>query len=160
MGEKWKAPLCTITFRNTLKHRVTGNIDILSRNIVTGDPSSCRKGHFRSWKVTSSFSGITFDRDHLEQWKHHRCVQAFRRRSTDMQHDPFGSVHDLDLRSNFQHDLSRLKYISFDASRQEKHDACKINVVALLSQKLLQKNYFRKKRLFWSFCSRRPNRWC
>ena len=51
-------------------------LDILSRNIVTGDPSSCRQGHFRSWKVTSSFSGIPFDRDQLEGWKHHRCVQA------------------------------------------------------------------------------------
>ena len=64
-----------------------------------------------------------------------------------MQHDLFRSGHDLDLRSNFQDDLLMSNYISFDASRQEKHDAGKINVVALLSQKLLQKNYFRKKRL-------------
>ena len=35
-----------------------------------------RQGHFRSWKVTSSFSGITFDKNQLELWKHHRCVQA------------------------------------------------------------------------------------
>ena len=63
--------------------------------------------------------------------------------SIDMQHDLFGSVHDLDLRSN---------YISFDASRQEKHDADKINVVSLLSQKLLQKNvFFAKKLLFLEF---------
>ena len=68
-----------------------------------------------------------------------------------MQHDLFGSGHDLDLRSNFQHDLSRLSYISFDATRQEKHDAGKINVVSLLSQKLLQKNRYRKKRLFLEF---------
>ena len=39
----------------------------------------------------------------------------------------------LDLRSNFQHDLSRSNYISFDASRQEKHDAGKINVMSLVS---------------------------
>ena len=32
--------------------------------------------HFRSWKVTSRFSGITFDRGQLERWKHHRCIQA------------------------------------------------------------------------------------
>ena len=30
-------------------------------------------GHGRSPAV---FSGITFDRDQLERWKHHRCVQA------------------------------------------------------------------------------------
>ena len=70
---------------------------------------------------------------------------------TDMQHDLFRSSHDLDLRSNFQDDLLMSNYISFDASRQEKHDAGKINVVALLSQQLLQKNYFRKKRLFLKF---------
>ena len=54
-----------------------------------------------------------------------------------MQHDLFGSGHDLDLRSNSQHDFSRSNYISFDASRQEKHDAGKIGIVSLLSQKLL-----------------------
>ena len=69
-----------------------------------------------------------------------------------MQHDLFGSGHDLDLRSNFQHDLSRSNYISFDAARQEKHDdAGKINIVSLLSQKLLQKNVCRKKLLFLEF---------
>ena len=51
----------------TLKHLVTGRIDTLSRNIVTGDRSSSRQGHFRSCKVTSSFSGITFDRYQLER---------------------------------------------------------------------------------------------
>ena len=66
----------TKNIQNTLKHRIRGRIDTLSRNIVTDDPSSCHQGHFRSWKVTSSFSGITFDRDQLERWKHHRCVQA------------------------------------------------------------------------------------
>ena len=67
---------CTKTIQNTLKPLFTCRIDILSRNNVTGDPSSSRQGHFRSWKVTSSFSGITFDRNQLERWKHHRCVQA------------------------------------------------------------------------------------
>ena len=70
-----------------------------------------------------------------------------------MQFDLSGSGHDLDLRSNFQHDLSRSKYIyiSFDAARQEKYDAGKISIVSLLSQKLLQKNVCRKKLLFLEF---------
>ena len=68
-----------------------------------------------------------------------------------MQHDLFGSGHDLDLRPNFQHDLSRANYISFDAAQQEKHDAGKIGVVSLLSQKLLQKNVCCKKLLFLEF---------
>ena len=74
--------------------------------------------------------------------------------STDMQHDLFRKGHDLDLRSNFQSDLLRSNYNSFDASRQEKHDAGKMNVVSLLSQKLLQKKTFiAKNGYFWSFCS-------
>ena len=48
-----------------------------------------------------------------------------------MQHDLSGSGHDLDLRSNFQHDFLRSNYISFDAARQEKHDDGKINIVSV-----------------------------
>ena len=75
-GEKWMAPLLD---ENHSKHSETSfyrpRLDILSQNIVTGD-LSCRQGHFRSWKVTSSFSTITFDKERLEKSKHHRCVQA------------------------------------------------------------------------------------
>ena len=56
----WRKPI-----RNTLKHRVMCRLDTLSRNIATRDPSSCRQGHFRSWKVISSVSAITFDRDQV-----------------------------------------------------------------------------------------------
>ena len=41
----------TKAIQNTLKHRVTGRIDILSRNIVTGEPRHVAKvisGHGRS----------------------------------------------------------------------------------------------------------------
>ena len=38
----------TKTIRNILKHRITGRLDVLSLNIATSDPSSCRQGHFRS----------------------------------------------------------------------------------------------------------------
>ena len=68
-----------------------------------------------------------------------------------MQYDFFGSGQGHDLRSNFQHDLLRSNYISFDAARQEKHDAGKISIVSLLSQKLLQKNLCRKKLLLLEF---------
>ena len=73
--------------------------------------------------------------------------------STDMRNDLFGSGHDLDLRSNFQHELLRSTYISFDAAQQEKHDAGKISIVSLLSQKLLQKTFVAKNCYFLSFCS-------
>ena len=47
-----------------------------------------------------------------------------------MQHDIFRSGHDLDLRSNFQHDHIRSSYSSFDVYRQKEHDACKMSVVS------------------------------
>ena len=76
-----------------------------------------------------------------------------------MQHDPFRSGHDLDLRSNFQNDLSRSTNSSFDASRREEHDAGKSNVMALLSQKLLpKKTFFVKTAIFGVFALWRLNR--
>ena len=69
-------------------------------------------------------------------------------------------VHELGLRSNFQNDLSRTNYNSFDASQGEKYDADKMNAAALLSQKLLQKTLFRKKTaIFRVFALWMPNRW-
>ena len=68
--------------------------------------------------------------------------------STDMQHDLFRSGHDLDLRSNFPHNFLMSHYTSFDASRQEEHDAGKMNVVPLLSQKLLPRKKNRKNGYF------------
>ena len=47
-----------------------------------------------------------------------------------------GAPVNLGLRSNFQHEPFRSNYSYFDASSQEKHDAGKMNVVPLLSQKL------------------------
>ena len=71
MGENERRPFWKKPIRSTLKHRVTGRLDTLSRNIATSDTSSCRRGHFRSGEVASSFSSITFDRDELERCKHH-----------------------------------------------------------------------------------------
>ena len=75
-----------------------------------------------------------------------------------MQHDLFRSGNDLDLRLNFQVDLSRSTYSSFDASRRQEHDAGKSNAVALLSQKLLPKNIFVKTVIFGVFALWRLNR--
>ena len=47
-----------------------------------------------------------------------------------------GSSRDLDLRSNFQVDLSRSKSIPLDASRREEHDGATDKSVSLLDQKL------------------------
>ena len=76
MGENWKAPFLTKTILNTLKHQVTGRLDTLNRKIAINDPSSCRWGHLRCCKVTSSLLAITCDRDKLERLKHHICFQV------------------------------------------------------------------------------------
>ena len=47
-----------------------------------------------------------------------------------------------------QHDLLRPNYSSFDACRQDEHDAGKMNVLSFLSQKLFKKNCFRKNGYF------------
>ena len=60
---------------NTLRHRDTGKIVTLNRKAETSDPSSCPRGQFRPWKVTSSFSAIPLKLDMLEWWKHTGCVQ-------------------------------------------------------------------------------------
>ena len=69
--------------------------------------------------------------------------------STDMQHDLFGSGHDLDLRSNFKFDLLRSNYISFNASWWDKHGGVWTVSLSYLEHELLQKNDFHEKRLFW-----------
>ena len=71
--------------------------------------------------------------------------------STDMQHDLSSSRHDLDLKSNFDLDLSRSTCICFDAPWQEEHDSVRIIPLAFLVQKLFAINDFCQKRLFWPF---------
>ena len=112
------------------------------------------KRHYRSCDVIRGQLSFLSNNSWLEQdtgSKTHSSCLSRQDGSTDMQHDLFGSGHDLDLRSNFQHDLSRSTDNSFDASWREEHDAGKIKFVQGLSQKLLQKQSFRKNRLFWQF---------
>ena len=59
--------------------------------------------------------------------------------STDMHHDLFWSLCDLDLRSNFDLDLSRSNHISFEASQREKHDDVIADFLSLLIKKLFVK---------------------
>ena len=115
----------------------------------------------RSSKVTSSFSGITFDRDQLKRWKHHRCVQAddMNRLICNMTFSDqvmtltSGQIFNMTFQGQIIHHSTRLD------KRNTMH-AGKIKVVSLLSRKLWQKNVFRKKNgYFWSFSLWRPNRW-
>ena len=65
--------------------------------------------------------------------------------SNDMQHDLFRSGHDLDLRSNFQLDLSRSYDISFDVPWRAKNDGVRIDPLSCLDQKLFKKKTIRSK---------------
>ena len=123
---------------NTLKHRVAGRIHTLNRKIATSDLSSWPKvisGQERSPAVFQQYLLMT----PAKVMKTPQMCSGRPHGSTDMQHDLFRRGHDLDLMSNFQNDLLMSNYSSFDASRQEKHDAVNMNVVLFLSQKLSQK---------------------
>ena len=56
-----------------------------------------------------------------------------------MQHNLFRSLRDLDLRSNFDLDLSRLNHMSSEASLREKHGDAIADSLSLLVQKLFGK---------------------
>ena len=99
--KNWKKPLLD---ENHSKHsnislQVDLTVDTLNRKIVIINPFSWPQGHFRSWKITSSFSAITFDRDKLERWKYNRCVQADDMHQSICDITFSGQVmnHDLDL---------------------------------------------------------------
>ena len=64
---------------------------------------------------------------------------------------PYRSGHDLDLRPNFQVDLSRSIHSSFHTSGREEHDAGKGKFVQILRRKLSPKTGFRKYRPFRQF---------
>ena len=65
--------------------------------------------------------------------------------STDMQ---LGSSRDLELRSNFDLDLSRSCYTCFDASWRAKHDGVKIISLSFQTQKLSLENCFAQNAVF------------
>ena len=71
--------------------------------------------------------------------------------SIHMQYDLLGSPRDLDLRSNFDLDLSRSYYTCFDAPWRGKHGGVKIIALSFQTQKVSLKNCFAQKCRFWPF---------
>ena len=59
-----------------------------------------------------------------------------------MHHYLLRSGHDLDLWSNFQNDILRSNDNSFDESRQEEHDAVKIECYAFTKSKVITEILF------------------
>ena len=114
------------------------------------------KGHLRSPEVTNRNLPITFDQKEIETWdwcQYVRLGQA-NRLICNMTH--FGhhvTFALLDLRSNFDLDLSKSFYIWFDAPQRDKHDGIKFVALSLKLKILLSKNRFGK---FWNFDPWRP----
>ena len=101
--------------------------------------NSVLKGHQRSLEATNSFfannSWLKRDRTLGMAFLYLSHQDA----STNMQHDLFWSLHDLDLRSNFDLDISRSNHIYFEASLQEEHDDAIADFLSLLVQKIFVK---------------------
>ena len=64
---------------------------------------------------------------------------------------PTWVTRDLDLRSNFEVDLSRSKYAWFDSSRWDKYDvaSCHCYCCNFPNEKVIRKKLFHSKQLFW-----------
>ena len=112
--------------------------------VLTSDPAKVVWGH---WGHKQVFA----DNLRLRRARDMKVVSMCLSRqyaSTDMQ---LGSSRDLDLRSNFDLDLSRSCYTCFDASWRGKHGGVKIIARSFQTQKLSLKNCFAQKCRFWHF---------
>ena len=155
MGKNWKAPLLD---ENHSKHSetswVTGRLDTLNRKIATSDPSSCPRRHIRIqameghpqffgknlWYRQARVINKTFDEFRPTIRNDWYATWLF-----------FRTGHELDLRLNFQYNPLRPSYTSFNAFQQEKHDACKMNVLSTLSEKILPINVYHINDYFYGF---------
>ena len=115
--------------------------------VFIGVPPKVIWGHLRSQTVFANNFWSKRDRDV-------RMVSlcfSHQHASIHMQYDLFGSLRDLDLRSNFDLDLSRSCYTCFDASGRGKYDGVKIIALSFQTRKLSSKNCFAQKCRFWPF---------
>ena len=117
------------------------------------------KGHLRSPEVTNRHLSITFDPKEIETWDLCQYVRLglANRLICNMTH--FGhhvTLAWLDLRSNFDLDLSKSFYIWFDAPEQDKHYGIKFVALTLKLKILSSKNRFEK---FWNFDPWWPQFW-
>ena len=117
------------------------------------------KGHLRSPEVTNRHLPITFDLKEIETWDWCQYVRLGQANVLICNMTHFGhhvTLAWLDLRSNFDLDLSKSFYIWFDAPQLDKHDGIKIVALPLKLKILLSKNRFGK---FWNFDPWRPQFW-
>ena len=111
------------------------------------------QGHLRSQRGHRGLLPITFDRVKIEKWKWRQClclVQTHRSIWNVTYLSDLDLDRDLDLRSNFENDLSRSSSICSEPHWREKHDGGKIFVLALLG-KSYQRKMFSKKTAILDF---------
>ena len=113
---------------------------IFQVKFLVGDPS---KRSSRSLEVTNSFLPITWDPNEIETWNWCHCVCL--RNAHRMMYKLTYLGHRvtlpwLDLRSNFDLDLSRSNDTWFDAPWRDKHDGIKTVALPLQLKILLSKN--------------------
>ena len=129
---------------------------ILQVKFLVGDPSKGHGGHSRSPTV---FLPITWESNEIETWDCCHCVCLHRAHRMMYNLTYLGhrvTLPWLDLRSNFDLNLSRSNYTWFDAPWREKHDGIKIVALPLKLKLLSSRNRFGK---FWNFDPWWPQFW-
>ena len=116
---------------------------------------------WRSWRsleVTNSFLPITWVlNEETWDWCHWVCLGKAHRMMYNLTYLGHRvTLPWLDLRSNFDLDLSRSYYTWFDAPWRGKHDGIKIVALPLKLKILSSKNHFGK---FWNFDPWWPQFW-
>ena len=117
------------------------------------------KGHLRSPEVTNRYLPITFDQKEIETWDWCQYVRLGQANPIICNMTHFGhqvTLAWLDLRSNFDLDLSKSFYIWFDAPKRDKHDGVKFVALPLKLKMWSSKNRFGK---FWNFDPWGPQFW-
>ena len=112
---------------------------LLQVKFLVGDPSKGHRSHSRSPTV---FFPITWDPKEIETWDwcHWICLRNAHRMMYNLTYVGHRvTLPWLDLRSNFDLELSRLNYALFDASWRGKHDRFTIIVLSFKTKTLSSK---------------------
>ena len=125
-------------------------------NFQSVTPSKVHRGHSRSPTV---FLPITWDPNEIETWYWCHCICL--RKPHRMMYSLTYLSHRvtlpwLDLRSNFDLNLSRSHYTLFDVPWRDKHDRVTMVVLSFKIKTLSSKNHFGQ---FWPFDFWWPQFW-
>ena len=128
---------------------------ILQVKFLVGDPSKGHGGHSRSPTLFAN----NLRTNKIETWDCCHCVCLRKAHRTMYNLTYLGhrvTLHWLDLRSNFNLDLSRSHYTWVDTPWRDKHDGIKIVALPLKLKILSSKNRLGK---FWNFDPWWPQFW-